>query len=788
MNESPQFPRSLGRYELVHLLGQGGMGEVYLAKISGAAGFEKPCIVKTILPALLKDRQFLDRFHHEAKVLVHLVHSSIAQVYDMGEAEGTYYMALEYVAGVDLAYLQEQARHQNQQLPVPVALLLGQRIAEGLGYAHRKTGPDGMPLGIVHRDVSPHNVMVSYEGEVKVIDFGLAKSAARSKYTLPSTVMGKLGYMSPEQVRAEPVDHHSDIYSCGVVMWELLAGRPLIAHGTVGEMMAAMSNPSVPALHELRPDVDPALDAVVRRALAPNAGERYARADDFARALNEQFLRTAASFGAEELGNFVRSLCPEAFASQRKLLSLLTSSSGLRRTPLPVSNAGPLNTARHSPLPGTPLSAAPAFEPPRTGADTDTGYEATLVRSPSSTTVPAVAPGAVPAGTVQLAQSSGPGRKGWTAAIVLGALGLIGATAGVTSFVVMNQAQDDERQRMEEMRQRDDEDHRRRDEDRRAMHQPPPPGALGPRGEFPPPPGGPGEHRPPPGDLGPGGEHRPPPEGPGPLAMAPHDHAPGEPPEDMDTDAPGEPDEDAAEASPESAAAAPSSKPAAAHARPAAKLVPADNVVAMKSLGGNYVVGRGRMAGLRKGMVLQVVTGPVKDGKAKLLGEATVLMARPLKSELEPDASVRAAGKVERFLVLPAVSRTALEQAEQEDEDSTSEPKAPAAAPAPVAEVKPAEAAPAQIRELNGRINVTGFSPLLKKIEITNSDSFGWTDCILVTTGRQVYRLGRVAPNTTLNAPLRDFRRGGVDVDLVKRDRVGLVCAEGRAEFPAKDL
>src|SRR4051794_22399273 len=154
MNESPHFPRPLGRYELVQLLGQGGMGEVFLAKISGAAGFEKPCIVKTILPALLKDRQFLDRFHHEAKVLVHLVHSSIAQVYDMGEAEGTYYMALEYVAGVDLSYLQEQARTEGQSLPVPVALHLGQRIAEGLGYAHRKAGPDGMPLGIVHRDVS----------------------------------------------------------------------------------------------------------------------------------------------------------------------------------------------------------------------------------------------------------------------------------------------------------------------------------------------------------------------------------------------------------------------------------------------------------------------------------------------------------------------------------------------------------------------------------------------------------------------------------------------------------
>jgi len=155
-----------------------------------------------------------------------------------------------------------------------------------------------------------------------------------------------------------------------------------------------------------------------------------------------------------------------------------------------------------------------------------------------------------------------------------------------------------------------------------------------------------------------------------------------------------------------------------------------------------------------------------------------VLAALPRRAVLSPDANVRAAGKLERLLVLPAVARATPEQDEEEDS-----PSEPASEPtAPDAEAKPAP------RELNGRINVTGFSPLLKKIEITNSDAFLWTDCVLVTTGRQVYRLGRVAPNTTQAAPLRDFRRGGADVDLVKKDRVGLVCAEGRAEFPAKDL
>ncbi|NVJ01952.1 protein kinase, partial [Myxococcus sp. AM009] len=446
--------RFLGRYELVHPLGQGGMGEVYLAKISGAAGFEKPCIVKTILPALLKDRQFLDRFHHEAKVLVHLVHSSIAQVYDMGEADGTYFMALEYVAGVDLAYLLEQARSQGVPVPVPVALFLGQRIAEGLGYAHRKAGPDGSPLGIVHRDVSPHNVMVSYEGEVKVIDFGLAKSAARSKYTLPSTVMGKLGYMSPEQVRAEPLDHRSDIYSCGVVVWEMLAGRSLIPHGTVGEMMAAMSQPVVPSLSELRPDVDAALDAVVRRALTARPDDRYLRSDELARALNTELVRSGAAMGAEEVGHFVRALCPEAFDAQRKLISKVSSSPNHRRTPAPGSGYG----TGPQPAPGfePTLMRGPAAQPghgsggvARPGAvyadnEDDLGTGATSVRLPSEPSSSVVlAPNGAPAASQPVVASAAAleeraSRKrpvGLYAAIVVL---LVIATSAVTALFVQS--------------------------------------------------------------------------------------------------------------------------------------------------------------------------------------------------------------------------------------------------------------------------------------------------------------------------------------------------------------
>jgi serine/threonine-protein kinase len=725
MNDSPQFPRALGRYELVHQLGQGGMGEVYLAKISGAAGFEKPCIVKTILPSLLKDQQFLERFRHEANVLVHLGHSSIAQVYDMGEAEGTYYMALEYVAGVDLAYLQEQVRAQGQALPVPVALLLGQRIAEGLGFAHRKTGSDGMPLGIVHRDVSPHNVMVSYEGEIKVIDFGLAKSAARSKHTQKPTIMGKLGYMSPEQVRAEAVDHRSDIFSCGVVVWELLAGRPLVAQGTVGEMMAAMSNPQVPALHELRPDVDPALDAVVRRALAPSPDERYARADDFARALNEQFLRTGSSFGAEEVGNFVRGVCPEAFANQRKLLSRI-SSSGLGRTPAP-GGLKPLNTGRFTPAPGA-------------GGDLDAPFEATLVRSPGSNSAPVVPP-VVAAETQQLERAGGVGRKGWTLALTIGALGLIGGTAGVTALVMNRPPPGWE------------------EAGGPGMHRPPPPGMHPPHG------GPPGEHRGPPGG-GPG-MHRPPPPPPPPPDM----REGGPPPRAEDPGAPGatgamaepprppEPRMAPVEATEPTAPVAAVSQPSKPRAQLAgAKFVPAENVVVMRPAPSQlYVVPRGRLAGLTRGMVLQVVAGPVRDGKARLLGEATIVEVFPRRAALEVEPQVREAGQVERFVVLPDLSTQA-------------EPEAAAAEK------------PAAPRELNGRISLQSVA-FNRHLLITNTDTHPWSGCRLVMKGRDFYELGNMDPQGTQEIALSDFKKGGRDVPFVGRNRVGLFCAEGQREF-----
>jgi len=751
MTASQPFPRALGRYELVHLLGQGGMGEVFLAKISGAAGFEKPCIVKTVLPALLKDRQFLDRFHHEAKVLVHLVHSSIAQVYDMGEAEGTYYMALEYVAGVDLAYLLEQVRNHSQPMPVPVALYLGQRIAEGLGYAHRKAGPDGTALGIVHRDVSPHNVMVSYEGEVKVIDFGLAKSAARSKYTLPATVMGKLGYMSPEQVRAEPLDHRSDIYSCGVVMWEMLAGRSLIPGGTIGEMMAAMSNPQVPSLHELRPEVDPALDAVVLRALAASPEQRYARTDEFARALAEQLVRSGASLGAEEVGDYVRALCPEAYANQRRLLSSISGGNSLHRTS-PPEPAAP-NTARFTPVP-------PSASPP--------GLEATLLRqglspasgtgSGSSTAVfgsgsvtpepapqavaplpapgvlapPPPAPVAVGVERVPPHTPEAPARNRRPVVAVLGALGLIAATAGVTSFLM-----------------------------RQPPPQPPPqpaplvaggPGPESPYGLGPPPPGMP---PPPPHGEPPHGEPPPPmPQEPAQASTAPV--APVRPPrEQVPHKAPEPP------------------KPAGA------KYVLAERVSPLNSpKPGTFVVPGGKRMGLAEGMVLQVVAGPVEGDKARLLGTARVVQAKALRAWVEPDANVLAAGTVQRLVVMPRSSA-------RHEAASPIEPVAkvePAPTPAP----PPAEV-PAEPRELQLRVKVVGIYPF-QALEVVNTEPFSLNECSIVVGKRDLAETHIIEAGTTLKLPRDRFAQGEWRGALINSGWVFIQCAEGTKELKVTNL
>jgi eukaryotic-like serine/threonine-protein kinase len=326
-------PQRLGRYELLEQLGEGGMGAVWLSRLTGTGGFEKLCIVKTVLPAIAKDKSFVSRFLHEGRILTQLQHSNIAQVLDMGDEGGTLFIALEYVAGVDLSRLHGHVRDGGGALPVPVCLYLIQQSAEGLGAVHRKAAVDGTPLNIVHRDVSPQNLMVSYEGEVKVIDFGISKSEARSQATGTPTVMGKLGYMAPEQARGENVDHRADQYALAVIFWELLANKPFVNRGTMTEMVVAMAHPALKPLAPLRPEVPASLEAVVQRALAATPEQRFATTDDFARALLDELVRLSGMPSKMQLGEYVRAQCAPEYQSTQALLTRVSTVRGLNTVP-----------------------------------------------------------------------------------------------------------------------------------------------------------------------------------------------------------------------------------------------------------------------------------------------------------------------------------------------------------------------------------------------------------------------------------------------------------------------
>src|SRR5882672_2968940 len=227
----PSLPQVFGRYLLVQRLSRGGMGEIFLAK-HGLAGFEKLAVIKKVLPHLAADAQFISRFVDEAQVAIKLQHVNVAQVFEVGRVGDEYFLALEYVEGRDLRRTLAQLGLKKQRLPVDLGLFIGRELANGLAYAHRRTTNEGASLNLVHCDISPPNVLVSFEGETKVIDFGIAKSVMRATTSDPKLGFGKFGYMAPEQlIRGGVVDYRTDIYAAGVVLFELLCGRRLYEPG-----------------------------------------------------------------------------------------------------------------------------------------------------------------------------------------------------------------------------------------------------------------------------------------------------------------------------------------------------------------------------------------------------------------------------------------------------------------------------------------------------------------------------------------------------------------------------
>jgi serine/threonine-protein kinase len=296
---------------------------VFLALEEGAG---RACVVKKVLPRLVGNAQFLARFRDEARVVLRLEHPNIARVWAMGEVEGHLYLAMEYVQGQTLNRLAWRLRQLGRSLPVALALFIGERMCQGLAYAHAVTDEEGHLLHLVHRDLSPANVCVSYGGEVKIIDFGAAQSTLKEAQTAPQIVMGSLAYMAPEQARKQRVDRRADVYATGVVLWELLAWRPLEQQGNAIERWRRAAYPQWEPPSQLQPGLPPEVDAVVMRALATEPEERYPDAAAFGEALRALREALAPQVGEGDLARLMGEVFDrEKAAEERALEALLTS-------------------------------------------------------------------------------------------------------------------------------------------------------------------------------------------------------------------------------------------------------------------------------------------------------------------------------------------------------------------------------------------------------------------------------------------------------------------------------
>ncbi|HZH78180.1 MAG TPA: serine/threonine-protein kinase [Archangium sp.] len=296
----------VGKYQLVSKLATGGMAEVYLAKSAGPMGFEKTLVLKRILPHLAEDEQFVEMFLGEAKLAAQLEHPNVVQIFDFGEAEGTYYLAMEYIDGPNLRTLSKRARAAGVALPPAACAKIIASACEGLAYAHDFMDPaTGEPLDLVHRDISPDNILLSRQGAVKVVDFGIAKAANQSHKTQSGVIKGKIAYMPPEQLQARPLDRRVDVYALGVVLYELLTGhKPFDATTDVSMMQAILFEPFVPAVTR-RPELPRPLMDILDKALSKVREHRYADCRAFQTDLERFILSAGEPVGAYQLSRLV---------------------------------------------------------------------------------------------------------------------------------------------------------------------------------------------------------------------------------------------------------------------------------------------------------------------------------------------------------------------------------------------------------------------------------------------------------------------------------------------------
>lgn len=316
MSSTLQFPARFGKYILLDRLNAGGMAEVFRAKVTGVEGFERLVAIKCMLPQLVFDEQFIKMFIDEARLAAQLSHANIVQIYELGRQAERLYIAMELVNGRDVRHILRTAKASETVLPASFAAYVISKAAEGLDFAHRKANVDGTPLNLVHRDVSPQNILVTYDGEVKVVDFGIAKASAeaRSTETQAGVLKGKFAYMAPEQVAGEPIDRRADIFALGSVLFEVITGQRLFQGENDLAVLEKVRNAQLPDFKTVLPPDAQGLADILRRALARKPKDRYAYASELAEALEQYLIEDRSIFGTKRASQVMRSLYADEVA------------------------------------------------------------------------------------------------------------------------------------------------------------------------------------------------------------------------------------------------------------------------------------------------------------------------------------------------------------------------------------------------------------------------------------------------------------------------------------------
>ncbi len=301
---------TFGKYQLERRLAFGGMAEVYLGSVHGEAGFSKPVVIKRLHPRLNEDSEFVQMLIDEARITSQLSHSNICQVLDLGSVDDSYYIAMEFIAGEDLRTLQDCYGRNGEFVPVDAAVHIVCEVLAGLDYAHSKEDAQGQPMGVIHRDISPQNVLISYEGEVKVIDFGIAKAKSRVVQTQAGVIKGKFRYMSPEQASGRAIDQRTDVFAAGVVLYELLRGRPHSVDVPDTEVLRRMRDAEFEPIQRDRKEVPDQLLRIVSKALARKQRKRFSSAGEYRQALLRFLQARGSTFGRSDLAALMKAVFP----------------------------------------------------------------------------------------------------------------------------------------------------------------------------------------------------------------------------------------------------------------------------------------------------------------------------------------------------------------------------------------------------------------------------------------------------------------------------------------------